>query len=287
MREELAARRLPAAVARTARSRTSTSVSRREALKPAAGLEVVVDRVRARRATRARLAQAHRDGVAARRRARVAAARRTGVELVAAAAGSAAPSCGAALEPPRAGPLLVRVAARRVPDVPRLRSHDRHRLGQGHPRSERASLAKGAIRPWRGKSTEWERGELDKLCERHGVPIDVAVGEAHARRSSSWCSRATAAGAAGKFPGVRGWFEWLETRTYKMHVRVLLARYRSYDPCAACGGKRLEQHGARRYRVGGLDLADWHALEVGEARRALDALDAHAPGRASSRAASS
>ncbi len=35
----------------------------------------------------------------------------------------------------------------------------------------------------------------------------------------------------GKYYGVRGWFEWLETKTYKMHVRVFLSRYRSYDLC--------------------------------------------------------
>jgi excinuclease ABC subunit A len=75
------------------------------------------------------------------------------------------------------------------------------------------------------------------------------------------------------FPGVIGWFKWLETKTYKMHVRVLLARYRSYDPCVACGGRRLNPT-ALSYRVGGLSIADYHALEIGEARQRIEALKA-------------
>jgi excinuclease ABC subunit A len=66
---------------------------------------------------------------------------------------------------------------------------------------------------------------------------------------------------AGLFPGVLGWFRWLETRAYKLHVRVLLARYRSYDPCPACHGQRLNPE-ALLYRVDGLTLPEWHALEV-------------------------
>src|SRR5262249_27523336 len=40
--------------------------------------------------------------------------------------------------------------------------------------------------------------------------------------------------------GVRRYFEWLESKAYKMHIRVLLSRYRSYTPCPACGGSRLQ-----------------------------------------------
>ena len=41
------------------------------------------------------------------------------------------------------------------------------------------------------------------------------------------------------FYGIRGFFEWLEKNTYKVHVRVFLARYRAYRPCPACRGSRL------------------------------------------------
>src|SRR5262249_9992186 len=75
----------------------------------------------------------------------------------------------------------------------------------------------------------------------------------------------------GRYPGVRAWFEWLEGRTYKMHVRVLLARYRAYEGCAACHGKRLSPR-SLQYRVAGIDLGAWHELELRDARARLAAL---------------
>lgn len=134
---------------------------------------------------------------------------------------------------------------------------------------ENLSLERGAVRPWTGKSTTWERGQLQKLCRRNGVPFDepwkslsAAQRKVVLEGDGSWHK--------GKFPGVLGWFKWLEGRTYKMHVRVLLSRYRSYDPCPECGGKRLGER-ALSYRVDGLDVAAWRALEIAEARKRLDA----------------
>ena len=135
---------------------------------------------------------------------------------------------------------------------------------------ESRSLKGGVIRPWSGASTKWERGSLLKFCERKGIPVDQpwrdltpAQRAAVLEGEGSW--------RGGKFPGVKAWFDWLGTRTYKMHVRVLLARYRAYDPCEACGGKRLSP-ASLLYHTGGLDLAAWHALELSEAKARLDAL---------------
>ena len=138
---------------------------------------------------------------------------------------------------------------------------------------ESRSIDKGAVRPWRGASTKWERAEIAKLCKRHGVPLDKPwsmLSAAHKKivleGDGGW--------SKGSFPGVIGWFKWLETKTYKMHVRVLLARYRSYDRCHACHGKRLNPT-ALSYRVAGISLADFHALEILEAKRQVGLLKAH------------
>src|SRR5207247_11388256 len=72
----------------------------------------------------------------------------------------------------------------------------------------------------------------------------------------------------GHSPGLRGWFRWLEGRTYRMHVRVFLSRFRSYTPCAACGGARVKPE-ALDFRVGGLTIADVNRLPIGEAERFL------------------
>src|SRR5690606_6190146 len=61
---------------------------------------------------------------------------------------------------------------------------------------------------------------------------------------------------------------WMESRTYKMHVRVLLSKYRSYDPCPDCGGARINAR-ARSYKLRGRNLADWYALEVTDALHEL------------------
>jgi excinuclease ABC subunit A len=127
------------------------------------------------------------------------------------------------------------------------------------------SLAKGAVRPWRGASTKWERSELAKMCKRNGVPFDVPWGELSPAQKEIVLS-GDGSWNKGKFPGILGWFRWLETKTYKLHVRVLLARYRSYDLCRACGGKRLND-AALAFRVAGKSLAEWHDLEIGAARR--------------------
>ncbi len=132
------------------------------------------------------------------------------------------------------------------------------------------TLKQRAVRPWNGKSTEWERSELRKMCERHGIPLDVPYREltpAHQRLlwegDGSWDK--------GKFPGILGWFAWLETRTYKMHVRVLLSKYRAYALCDECGGARFNQR-ALGYHVAGLNIAQWNALEVTEALGKLSEL---------------
>ena len=63
--------------------------------------------------------------------------------------------------------------------------------------------------------------------------------------------------------GAKRFFAWLETRAYRMHVRVLLSRYRAYTPCEACGGARLKTEGLL-WRVGSGGLAA-HALGSGTA----------------------
>jgi excinuclease ABC subunit A len=125
------------------------------------------------------------------------------------------------------------------------------------------TLEKGAIRPWSGPSSEWERTVLGRFAKKKKIPLDVPWGElTAAQRALVVEGEGTWTG--GKYPGVRAWFKWLEGRTYKMHVRVLLARYREYLPCPSCGASRLNAT-ALSYRVAGKNLAEWHALSVKDA----------------------
>ena len=76
----------------------------------------------------------------------------------------------------------------------------------------------------------------------------------------------------GVWYGAKRFFEWLETRSYKMHVRVLLSRYRAYTPCDACDGARLKTD-ALLWRVGTRELADAvlaAGAAVSRSRRAVE-----------------
>ena len=69
----------------------------------------------------------------------------------------------------------------------------------------------------------------------------------------------------GDFDGVRGFFRWLERKKYKVHVRVFLSRYRSYQACPDCGGARLRRE-ARDVQVGGRTIDQVSSLTVRHAQ---------------------
>ena len=72
--------------------------------------------------------------------------------------------------------------------------------------------------------------------------------------------------------GVQGFFKWLETKKYKLHVRVFLAKYRGYTVCPDCGGGRLRQ-AARDVKVGGRSLPEIVAMSIGDAQKFFNELE--------------
>src|SRR5207245_3375538 len=71
--------------------------------------------------------------------------------------------------------------------------------------------------------------------------------------------------AAG-YPGVKGFFDWLERKKYKLHVRVFLSRYRGYALCTECCGGRLRAE-ARQVRIAGKNICQTVAMTVEEAAK--------------------
>jgi excinuclease ABC subunit A len=132
------------------------------------------------------------------------------------------------------------------------------------------TLAQGCIKAWSGKSSEWEREILVKFAKKRKIPLEVAW-EALTDEHRTQIIDGEGDWSGGKYPGIKAWFKWLEGRTYKMHVRVFLSRYRDYVPCVVCKGARLNAT-ARTYLVGGLDLGGWHGLTVEQARKRLDTI---------------
>jgi excinuclease ABC subunit A len=95
------------------------------------------------------------------------------------------------------------------------------------------TLAERPVAPWNTPAYESAYDDLFRACRRYSVRTDVPVSRLSAHE------REVLLEGRGDFYGVKGFFDWLETKRYKIHVRVLLARYRAYTPCAACGGARL------------------------------------------------
>ena len=108
---------------------------------------------------------------------------------------------------------------------------------------ETRSLRGGAIKPWQTKSYTECQDDLERFAKLRGIPLETPWRElsAEARR---WVIEGEGAWSSKVWYGVKRFFAWLETRAYKMHVRVLLSRYRTYTPCAACDGARLKTPGA-------------------------------------------
>ncbi len=119
---------------------------------------------------------------------------------------------------------------------------------------ETRSLRAGAIKPWQTKSYLECQQDLEKFAKLRGVPLDTPWRELSAE-ARKWVIEGEGAWSRKVWYGARRFFAWLETRAYKMHVRVLLSRYRAYTPCTACDGARLKTQGLL-WRLGSRELAD-------------------------------
>ncbi len=108
------------------------------------------------------------------------------------------------------------------------------------------TLAEGVVKPWQTATGLESQRDMTKAARRASVPMQVPfdqLSEAHQRWVMEGDPGYDSADPAKSWPklwyGVRGYFRWLESKAYKMHVRVLLSRYRSYSLCPECKGQRF------------------------------------------------
>jgi excinuclease ABC subunit A len=120
------------------------------------------------------------------------------------------------------------------------------------------TLAEGAIEPWTKPKYRPLYTELKRFAKQVEIPLDVPwmdLDEEHQRMIIS---------GEGRFPGVRGFFNHLERKKYKLHVRVFLSRYRGYSVCSTCGGARLRLE-ARQVKINGKNICEICSLTVEQA----------------------
>jgi len=116
------------------------------------------------------------------------------------------------------------------------------------------------IAPWNSAGYEDCYEDLEKASKKYGLRLNVPINEL---TPAEWDLLHN---GRSKWYGIKGFFEWLETKKYKIHVRVKLAKYRSYEPCPDCHGSRLKS-AANNVKFRDLSIADLFAMNVKTARR--------------------
>ncbi len=117
------------------------------------------------------------------------------------------------------------------------------------------TLAEGAVKPWQTETGKECQIDLTKAARKRKLPMDVPFEELSEDQQrfviegdDGYDSNDPKDSWPRKWYGVKGYFRWLESKSYKMHVRVLLSRYRAYTTCADCQGQRLKPE-ALLYRI--------------------------------------
>ena len=141
---------------------------------------------------------------------------------------------------------------------------------------ETKSLAEGCVKPFQTETNKFCQDYLVKVARRKRIPVDLPWRDlTDAQRGWVWEGDAPPGAGIddvwdGKvWGGVAGFFRWLESRVYKMHVRVLLSRYREYTVCPECHGTRLRPESTWwKIDFGDGEVLDIHAfclLPIGRA----------------------
>ncbi|MGH7997318.1 MAG: excinuclease ABC subunit UvrA, partial [Opitutaceae bacterium] len=129
------------------------------------------------------------------------------------------------------------------------------------------TIDEGAIKCWEGEVYGESKRDLKRFARRRGLPTDVPFAELAPEQQAYVIEGEPCYGEEnGKtwpkhWYGVKGFFRWLEKNTYKMHVRVFLSRYRAYNVCPDCGGRRLQPE-ALCWKWRGRTLAELYGLPV-------------------------
>ncbi|NOZ52154.1 MAG: excinuclease ABC subunit UvrA [Gammaproteobacteria bacterium] len=119
---------------------------------------------------------------------------------------------------------------------------------------ENKTLAEGAVRPWQTQSYTECQKDLIRFAHEHGIPIDVPWRKL-SKTQKNWVLLGEGEWEDGLWYGIQGFFAWLESKSYKMHIRVLLSKYRAYNHCESCQGARLKAD-SLLWRLGNLHDAE-------------------------------
>jgi excinuclease ABC subunit A len=127
------------------------------------------------------------------------------------------------------------------------------------------SLDDGAIDPWTRPKYRPYQTELRRAAREQGIPMNVPWFDLTSAQQSFVLE------GKGAFPGINGFFQLMERKKYKLHVRVMLSKYRGYARCPECKGERLRAE-ARAVLLDGRNICQAAALTIAAAHRFFSAL---------------
>jgi excinuclease ABC subunit A len=128
------------------------------------------------------------------------------------------------------------------------------------------TLNQGAIEPWTKPKYRSLLADLKRFARETGIPTDVPWSELDREHQELIIA------GEGRFLGVRGFFNYLERKKYKLHVRVFLSRYRGYSVCSTCNGARLRME-ARQVKINGKNIRDVCCMTIEAASKFFEAVE--------------
>src|SRR5438270_2031944 len=145
------------------------------------------------------------------------------------------------------------------------------------------SIKQGVVRVFRGNEFGNSQKDLLRACAREEIDINVPFEELPKADQEFVIKGEKKTGEyteddyeSDRWYGVRGFFRWMESQVYKMHMRVLLSRYRAYTTCPKCNAGRFQPE-ALNYKIAAgknlFSLPDFAALSISNARDVLAKID--------------
>ncbi|MBI2400403.1 MAG: excinuclease ABC subunit UvrA [Deltaproteobacteria bacterium] len=127
------------------------------------------------------------------------------------------------------------------------------------------SLRQGAIEPWTKPSYTWWEEELEKYAPHYGIDLDKPFEKLSAKE------RRLVFEGSPDFEGLEQFFDYLESKKYKLHIKVFSSRYKGQVKCVSCNGTRLKKQ-ALSVTIGGLNIAETSRLSIKDAQGFFAAL---------------
>ncbi len=124
----------------------------------------------------------------------------------------------------------------------------------------RKSLQEGAIDPWSKPGAAWEFKQLLAFCKKRKIPTTLPWSQM-AQEHKKLLFFGEEGLSQEEFFCVKDYFEYLEKKTYKMHVRIFLAKYRNFIPCPECHETRLKPE-ALCVQIEGRTIHDFQLMSL-------------------------